>query len=220
MKPLLVVLSAPSGGGKTTIAQALLRMRRDVGYSVSATTRKPRADEKNGDAYHFLSREQFARRRARGDFLESAEYAGEWYGTLKSEVERVRAAGRHVVLDIEVEGARQVRRAYPPPASVSIFILPPSVPVLLARLEVRKSESKGAIKRRLQRAVEELREAPAYDYVIVNADLNAAVRRVSRILDGDAGFPRRPTDFERRLETLARDLARAAADPARLKERA
>ena len=118
MTPRVVVLAAPSGGGKTTIANELRRRRPDIfGYSVSATTRKPRAGEQDGAAYHFLTREEFRRRVQAGDFLEWAEYAGELYGTLRAEVERVLASGRHVVLDIEVQGAQQVRRAYPRPAS-------------------------------------------------------------------------------------------------------
>jgi len=123
----VVILSAPSGGGKTTIAQRLLRERpADLGYSVSATTRPPRPGEQDGQAYHFLSRAEFERRRAAGEFLECAEYAGHLYGTLRSEVERVLNSGRHVVMDIEIEGARQVRAAYPWPRSISVFILPPS----------------------------------------------------------------------------------------------
>ena len=212
MKPRVVVLSAPSGGGKTTIAQALLRARADMEYSVSATTRPPRPGERNGQAYHFLSREEFAQRRTRGEFLECAEYAGEWYGTLRSEVERVLASGRHVMLDIEIEGAREVRRAYPPPASVSVFVLPPNVSVLLERLGQRKSESGDARRRRLEHAVAEVREAPRYDYVLVNDDLAAAVEAVSRIVDGAANVPRRPAGLENLLQTLARDLARAAED--------
>src|SRR3989449_8084170 len=94
------VLSAPSGGGETTIARALLAERPDVGYSVSATTRPPRPGEQDGQAYHFLSRAEFARRRRAGEFLESAQYAGEWYGTLKSEVDRILRSGRHALLDI------------------------------------------------------------------------------------------------------------------------
>lgn len=211
MRPVLVVLSAPSGGGKTTIARAVLRKRRDVGYSVSATTRQPRADEADGAAYHFLTREEFARRRERGEFLESAEYAGEWYGTLKSEVETVLASGRHVVLDIEVEGARLIRRAYPPPASVSVFILPPRAAVLVARLERRKSESGEVLARRLERAVEELRQAPRYDYIIVNDDLATAVAEVAGIIDAETRRPSRLANLNQLLDVLGRELAQEAA---------
>lgn len=191
MKPLVVVLSAPSGAGKTTIAQGLLARRKDVGYSVSATTRRPRAGERDGAAYHFVSWDEFARQRERGEFLEAAQYAGEWYGTLKGEVERVLASGRHVVLDIEIEGARQVRRAYPPPASVSVFILPPSAAVLIERLRRRKSETAPALAQRLERAVVELGEASQYDYIVVNDDLATAVAAVSAIIDGRSPPPQR-----------------------------
>ena len=215
MKPVVVVLSAPSGGGKTTIARALLAERPDVGYSVSATTRPPRPGEQDGQAYHFLSPAEFARRRRAGEFLESAQYAAEWYGTLKSEVDRILRSGRHALLDIEVEGARQVRAAYPAPGSVSIFILPPGAAALLERLGQRGSESPDALQRRLQRAVEEVREASQYDYVLVNDDLARAVRAVSAIIDGGAGVPQRPADCERRVDALARDLAQAAGNAPR-----
>jgi guanylate kinase len=219
VKPVVVVLSAPSGGGKTTIARALLAKRSDLGYSVSATTRPPRPGERDGEAYHFLSDAEFARRRRAGEFLEAARYAGHWYGTFKSEVERILASGRHAVLDIDVQGARQVRAAYPPPASLSIFILPPSVAVLLERLGRRRSESPDDLRRRVRGAMAELREAPQYDYVVVNDDLAEAVGAVSAIIDasaaGRAAVPPRPADFERRLDALVRDLAQAAGDGAR-----
>jgi guanylate kinase len=190
--PRVVVLSAPSGGGKTTIAQALLARRPDIGYSVSATTRPPRVGEKDGQAYHFLTREEFERRRAAGEFLESAVYAGELYGTLRSEVENVLRSGRHVLMDIEVNGAIQVRRVYPPPQSIGVFILPPSADVLVARLRERKSESPRALQERLRQAVVEVQRAmgevagvPTYDHWLVNDVVETAVAEVSRIVDED-----------------------------------
>ncbi|HEU4763390.1 MAG TPA: guanylate kinase, partial [Gemmatimonadales bacterium] len=132
MRPFLVVLSAPSGCGKTTIARRLLAERPALGYSVSATTRAPRAGEVAGQAYHFLSPEEFERRVRAGDFIEWAEYAGHRYGTLRSEIERILGSGRTAILDIEVQGARQVRRHMPD--AVHVFILPPSGAALAARL--------------------------------------------------------------------------------------
>ena len=190
MTPRVVILSSPSGGGKTTIAQALLARRPDIGYSVSATTRPPRAGENDGRAYHFLTREQFERRRAAGEFLEWAAYAGELYGTLRSEVERVLGSGRHVLMDIEVNGTVQVRRAYPPPQSIAVFILPPSADVLVRRLRERKSESPRALEERLRQAVVEVQQAmsevagvPTYDHWIVNDLVETAVAEVGRIVD-------------------------------------
>ena len=209
MTPRIVVLAAPSGGGKTTIARTLMERRRDVGFSVSATTRPPRPGEQDGIAYHFVSREEFARRRAAGAFLESAEYAGNWYGTLRHEVERVLGAGRHVLLDIEVDGARQVRQAYPPPQSVSIFIIPPTAEVLMKRLRGRKSESGPAMAVRLERAERELREAPQFDFIVVNDVLERVVGEIGAIVDGRR--PPEPRDgLQETLHILARDLAREA----------
>ena len=210
MTPRIVVLAAPSGGGKTTIAKALVAGRADVGFSVSATTRAPRPGEKNGAAYYFVSREEFARRRAAGEFVESAEYAGNLYGTLKSELARLNAAGRHALLDIEIDGARQVRWAYPPPQSVSLFIIPPDSAALLERLRGRKSETGAVLARRLERAVEELREAPRFDYVVVNDDLDRAVAEVAAIIDGKRPLPQQRSGLDQALDTLARDLAREA----------
>ena len=190
MTPRVVILSSPSGGGKTTIAQALLARRPDIGYSVSATTRPPRAGEKDGRAYHFLTREQFERRRAAGEFLEWAVYAGELYGTLRSEVESVLRSGRHVLMDIEVNGTIQVRRVYPPPQSIAVFILPPSADVLVKRLRERKSESPRALQERLRQAVVEVQRAmsevagvPTYDHWIINDVVETAVAEVGRIVD-------------------------------------
>src|SRR6185503_10850259 len=128
----------------------------------------------DGRDYFFLSKEEFRRRQAAGDFLESAEYAGEWYGTLKAEVDRVLAAGRHVLLDIEVQGARQVRQRYPAPASRAVFILPPSGAELRRRLKGRRTESPQEMTKRLATAIRELQQADAFDHVVVNDDLDAA----------------------------------------------
>jgi guanylate kinase len=209
----LVVLAAPSGVGKTTIAQLLAARRPDVGFSVSATTRAPRPGEVDGRDYHFIPRPEFERRVRAGAFLEWAQYAGELYGTLRSEVDRIERAGRHPLLDIEVQGAEQVRSAYPPPRSLGIFLLPPSAAELLRRLRERRSEDPAGLARRVDRAVHELEHAPAFERIIVNDVLDDAVARVSAAIDG-AERPGRPAAAGRLVEPLIedlRDLARQLA---------
>ncbi len=197
MTPRIVVLSAPSGGGKTTIAKAVRQQYPDrFGFSVSATTRKPRPDERDGVAYYFQTRTQFLEGVGAGHFLEYAEYGGELYGTLKVEVEKVLQSGKHVLLDIEVEGARQVREQYPPPRSVSIFILPSDPRVLLQRLRQRQSESIEQIRRRLERAEYELQQSTLYDRWIRNDDLQTAVAEVVAIANDTRGRTREKKDFE------------------------
>jgi guanylate kinase len=178
-----VVLSAPSGGGKTTIARRLLNARPDVGYSISVTTRQARPGEVDGVDYHFLSEQAFHAQRHAGAFAECAEVHGQWYGTLRSEVERVSRAGRHLLLDIDVQGARQFRAAIP--ATRLVFIVPPSAAVLRARLAARQSESEAQMQVRLRAAITELAAVTEYDYVVVNDDLDAAVHRVSAIIDAE-----------------------------------
>jgi guanylate kinase len=195
--PRIVVLSAPSGGGKTTIAKAVREQYPDrFGFSVSATTRKPRPDERDGVDYHFKTRSQFLDGVRAGQFLEYAEYAGEMYGTPKVEVEKVLKAGTHVLLDIEVEGARQVRDQYPAPRSVSIFILPSNPRVLLERLRSRKSESIEQIRWRIERAEHELQQSTLFDRWIRNDDLKTAVQEVVAIADDTRGRTRQQKDFE------------------------
>jgi len=215
--PRVVVLAAPSGGGKTTIARELRTRAADsFGYSVSATTRKARPGERDGEAYHFLTRDEFERRREAGEFLESAEYAGELYGTLRSEVERVLRGGRHVVLDVEVTGARQVRKAYP--ASVVLFVIPPSPRVLIERLRKRRTESEAELSQRIDIATREVETArreigDVYDRVLVNDDLETAVREVIDLVQrGERGVAQRaPGGMASLLSDFVRQLTREAA---------
>ncbi len=199
------MLSSPSGGGKSTIARHLLEARDDVIYSVSATTRARRNGEEDGRHYHFLDRAEFERRVKAGDFVEWAEYGGQLYGTLRSEVERGLAAGRHVVLDIEVAGARQVRRSFPD--SVHVFVLPPSASELATRLRGRNTEDLAAVERRLDIASDELQAALEYEYVVVNDDVVEAVAHVAAILDVEARRVRRQKNLNLVIENLRRDLA-------------
>ncbi len=195
--PRIVVLSAPSGGGKTTIAKAVREQHPDrFGFSVSATTRRPRPDERGGVDYHFQTRTQFLQGVGAGQFLEYAEYGGELYGTPQVEVEKVLRSGKHVLLDIEVEGARQVREQYPAPRSVSIFILPSDPKVLLERLRSRQSESIEQIRWRLERAEHELQQSTLFDRWIRNDDLKTAVQEVVAIADDTRGRTREKKDFE------------------------
>lgn len=178
-----VVLSAPSGAGKTTIARRLMAERADIGYSVSATTRSPRPGELDGLDYHFLSEREFLARLAAGEFAESAVVHGRRYGTLRSEVRRVLASDRYVIMDIDVQGAMQFAAAFP--ESLLLFIIPPSVDVLVRRLKARKTESDAELAERLRNAQAELRQVGHYHAVIVNDDLDRAVADVSAAIDGE-----------------------------------
>lgn len=213
MMPLVVVLSSPSGGGKSSITRHVLEARKDAGYSVSATTRAPRSGEVDGDAYHFLTAEEFERRVQAGEFLEHAMYNGHRYGTLVEEVRRVTQGGRHVLLDIEVVGARLVRQRFPD--AVLIFVVPPSGAVLAERLRARGTESDQVVAGRLEKAREELAAAVEYDYVVVNDALDEAVHAVHAILDAEARRTSRQRDVAILLDRLraevAAELARSTA---------
>ena len=208
MKPFLLVLSAPSGGGKSSIARNLLQGRDDLGYSVSATTRPMRESEREGQDYYFIGREEFLRRREAGEFLESATYGGHLYGTLRSEIERIFARGRHAVLDIEIEGARQIRANFP--NSLHVFVLPPSAEVLVGRLKGRNTEPPEVVRERIIRAGEELAAVAEYDYALVNQDLVVAVAQVAAILDAEARRVDRQDDLPKFLARLRHDVVAAA----------
>ena len=207
MKPFLLVLSAPSGGGKSSIARNLLQARDDLGYSVSATTRAIREGEREGVDYHFLSREEFLRRREAGEFLETATYGGHLYGTLRSEIDRIFAAGRHAVLDIEIDGARQIRASFP--NSLHLFVLPPSAEVLIGRLRGRNTEPPEVLRERITRAAEELDAVAEYDYAVVNQDLVVAVAQVAAILDAEARRVSRQDDLPQFIARLRQDVVTA-----------
>ena len=183
MKCFPIILSAPSGAGKTTIAKRLLEVRDDVGYSVSATTRAPRPGEVDGVAYHFLTTEQFERAVKNGEFAEYARVHGNMYGTLRREVERVVASHRNVVMDIDVQGAMQFSASFPD--AVRIFILPPSGEALVARLRDRGTESRDTIATRLRDAIGEIGVLGEFEYVVINDELERAVDQVSCIIDAE-----------------------------------
>jgi guanylate kinase len=199
-----IILSSPSGGGKTTIAHRLLAQRPDVGYSVSCTTREPRRGEQDGVDYHFLTRDEFIERRRLGEFIESAEVHGNLYGTLRREVSRVLSGGRHVIMDIDVQGARLIRESFP--AAVSVFLLPPSADVLLERLKRRHTESPAQLLDRLHSALHELRAVNEYDYVVVNDDLDHAVQRVAAILDAEVVSRERVSGLRQQVKQLIHRL--------------
>lgn len=175
----MFVVSAPSGAGKSTLCQALVERHPHVRLSVSCTTRPPRANEQNGRDYHFLSDAEFRERAGRGEFLEWAEVHGNRYGTLKSTVAEALRGGHDVILNIDPQGARNVRDAFP--TSVLVFVCPPSWAVLESRLRARGQDSPDVIARRLANARLELAQAHLYDYLVVNEDLNRAIDDLSAV---------------------------------------
>jgi guanylate kinase len=180
----LVVLSGPSGVGKSTLLRRVIeRFPNRLRLSISATTRTPRPGEEDGVDYYFLSADDFARRREAGEFLECFEVfgRGHWYGTLQAEVTPRRDDPKWVILDIDVDGAAKVRRLLP--GVLSIFLHPGSEEELERRLRARGTESEEAIQRRLEVARREIARAPEYQYTVINDSLDAAVERISKILE-------------------------------------
>lgn len=179
----IVVLSGPSGSGKTTVVERLIQDSPvKLVKCVSATTRPPRQGEVEGDAYYFMSQDEFDRRRLNEEFLETAEVfgVGYWYGTLKSEIDRARQAGGWAFLEIDVQGALRIMEVYP--TALTIFLEPPSMEICEQRLRSRGTESEATIRKRLNRVTEELKQAHKYRFRVVNDDLDQTIATIRQIL--------------------------------------
>ncbi|HPC04635.1 MAG TPA: guanylate kinase [Syntrophales bacterium] len=176
---VVLVVSAPSGGGKTTLCREFLKAFPGVSFSVSSTTRPPRPGEVDGKDYRFISTEEFRRKIEEGAFVEWAENFGHFYGTLADEVERPRRLGMDVLLDVDTRGAKSLRARFP--EGVFIFILPPSIEVLKERLSHRGSEGTEALRLRISRAMDEIQESVWYDYLIINEDLRASIEALKAV---------------------------------------
>lgn len=199
-----IVLSGPSGGGKTSVCDELVRRRTDVAFSVSATTRAPRPDEVNGRHYRFVDRERFGQMAEAGELLEWAEVHGEMYGTPRDQLDGVRE-GRTLLLDIDVQGARDVRKRVP--EAVLVFVLPPSAASMLTRLRNRGSEDEQTLRRRMRTALAELDAVGEFDYAVVNDELEATVDAVEAILEAERrAVTRLGTAIAERADALAEAL--------------
>ncbi|MBI2119426.1 MAG: guanylate kinase [Elusimicrobia bacterium] len=179
-KGKLFVISAPSGGGKSTITRELIKKVPGLSFSISVTTRKPRPGERNGKDYFFVTEKEFENIKKEKGFLEFANVHGYWYGTPKKFIEDHLKKGKDILLDIDIQGGKQIKKIYP--ESILVFIVPPSFKVLEARLRERGKDDDASIQKRLKRAKEEIKEASLYDYLIVNDQLSLAVERARAIL--------------------------------------
>ena len=206
-----LVLSAPSGAGKTTIAHRLRALRSDVVFSISATTRPPRPGERDGVDYHFVGDDEFRRMIDAGELIEWAPVHGSWYGTPLRNVREAAERGQFLLLDIDVQGARLIRDRVP--GAVFVFVLPPSGEVLVQRLTGRGSEDEARVQRRLANALEEIRTAAEFDHVVVNDDLDAAVADVNAVLEGRAAGVRPHPPLEGMIAAMAAEIERHLDPP-------
>ncbi|MDH4235496.1 MAG: guanylate kinase [Gallionella sp.] len=176
----LFIISAPSGAGKTSLVHELLEINPQIDLSISYTTRQPRSGEQDGRDYHFVSREVFLAMAGRGEFLESAEVYGNFYGTSQTWISKETEKGRDILLEIDWQGAAQVRRLFP--ESISVFILPPSIEVLEQRLRGRGKDNHEVIARRMAAVREDVAHVAEFDYVIINDNLNEALRELNAVV--------------------------------------
>ncbi len=179
-KGKILIISAPSGSGKTTILKRVLAETPEVTYSVSATTRKPRSNEVHGKDYFFVSEEEFLKGIKEGAFVEWEKVYDYYYGTYKNFIFDIINQGRHILLEIDVKGALNIKSQFP--ESVSVFIIPPDIETLRQRLQNRKTESEADLKKRLDLAVHELQEKDKFDYRVVNAELDTAVKELHDLI--------------------------------------
>jgi guanylate kinase len=180
---IVFIISAPSGSGKSTLVKGLLKSDAGLVFSISYTTRAPRGAERPDQNYHYIGRAEFLARIARDEFLEYAEVFGNYYGTHRSTLEDAQAKGADLVLDIDVQGARQLKSRIPD--AVSIFILAPSRAILEQRLRDRSEDPEAVIERRLREAAEEIRKWTAYDYIVVNRDVQVSVDALASIVKAE-----------------------------------
>ncbi len=183
--PLLIILSSPSGAGKTSIARELMARHKNIGFSISATTREPRPGEVDGVHYHFVSKDKFLDMVNKGEMLEHAEVFGNFYGSPKAPVQEALNAGKDVIFDVDWQGGQQLRNCALKSHVVSVFVLPPSIFELHQRLQTRAQDSQEVIERRMKKSRDEISHWEEYDYLLINNDINKAVSELSSILTAE-----------------------------------
>lgn len=205
---ILMVLSGFSGAGKGTLVKALLKKYNDYALSISMTTREPREGERDGVEYFFSTREKFEETIVNNGLIEYALYCGNYYGTPRAYVEEQMAAGKNVILEIEIQGALKIKEKFP--ESLLIFVTPPSADELKRRLEGRGTESADVIAQRLARATEESEGIEAYDYIVVNDDLDTCVDEVHRLVEAARRAPVRCQDFIKEIREELKKFSKGA----------